>query len=190
MRGSLTYLAELPTVEGSIPARAGEPIPPAQQSLNLEVYPRPCGGAPYGYGASQWQRGLSPPVRGSLRLSQSRRAVCRSIPARAGEPSWRSPGNGTSQVYPRPCGGAAARAHIAGHGAGLSPPVRGSLHLPVAGDLWLGSIPARAGEPAPIRKHGTLLPVYPRPCGGAFDTPETAEPMKGLSPPVRGSRTP
>ena len=51
---------------GSIPARAGEPRRVLAEALATRVYPRPCGGASELSRSPLIDRGLSPPVRGSL----------------------------------------------------------------------------------------------------------------------------
>ena len=74
-------------------------------------------------------------------------AHSRSIPACAGEPPSTSGTAPAPAVYPRVCGGTAARAVIRVRQAGLSPRVRGN---PADGDFADDrhrSIPACAGEP-------------------------------------------
>ena len=112
----------------------------------------------------------------------------RSIPARAGEPAGGSLAGGARRVYPRPCGGARRSRGSTISRRGLSPPVRGSLDHHVGGRNDGGSIPARAGEPAPCCPCSLAGTVYPRPCGGAETDASTAASSGGLSPPVRGSR--
>ena len=64
-RGSLVQVAAGHVLERSIPAHAGEPVQGPFRRADLEVYPRPRGGAPLT--DSIWPRsyGLSPPTRGS-----------------------------------------------------------------------------------------------------------------------------
>ena len=89
----------------SIPACAGEPVPPAQQKAVAEVYPRVCGGtwALLVEGVAAW--GLSPRVRGNLRRNRHAHHWQRSIPACAGEPDPAGGGRRWEWVYPRVCGG-------------------------------------------------------------------------------------
>jgi len=75
----------------SIPARAGEPEAARQWFELARVYPRACGGTRRGVGGDCRSRGLSPRVRGNRQLSRDANACIGSIPARAGEPSARSP---------------------------------------------------------------------------------------------------
>ena len=70
---------------------------------------------------------------------------------------------------------------------GLSPRVRGNLHLggrPAAVD---GSIPACAGEPLPDVGLGRRPEVYPRVCGGTRAFSCALYSGSGLSPRVRGN---
>ena len=174
-------------VHGSIPARAGEPSAAAARigSILERSIPARAGEPIWSYA-----RGRSMPAGGlEHRLG--------SIPARAGEPSVKDPRWTTmmSEVYPRPCGGAAC-------------PLRDQVGLRID-----GSIPARAGEPAagtrrlhlrvvdglspPVRgsrpgsqdRRSAWKVVYPRPCGGARVPARHSGIIRGrgLSPPVRGS---
>ena len=52
---------------------------------------------------------------------------------------------------------------------GLSPHARGSHSLPLLWVLWVGSIPACAGEPWTFRTCGFTSWVYPRMRGGAIE---------------------
>ena len=190
VRGSLPCTRSGTDRRRSIPARAGEPYSGSNTRSIYTVYPRPCGGATVVFASSQIIEGLSPPVRGSPWRPRCTARASRSIPARAGEPSpWTRQGL-RWRVYPRPCGGAIVGSLTAEHVHGLSPPVRGS---PANGPLEtarLRSIPARAGEPAPTGFPLSRGQVYPRPCGGAFQSRKLVTCGLGLSPPVRGSRAP
>ena len=72
------------------------------------------------------------------------------------------------------------------HG-GLSPRVRGNPGQVRPGQVRSGSIPARAGEPAPADYVHWQQAVYPRACGGTPETPTELERKHGLSPRVRGN---
>ena len=50
---------------GSIPAHAGEPIPPLTSNSLSRVYPRACGGTPVAYTLTSQASGLSPRMRGN-----------------------------------------------------------------------------------------------------------------------------
>ena len=51
----------------------------------------------------------------------------------------------------------------------------------------MGSIPALAGERRHDRRLKSHLWVYPRACGGTLTGAEGTEPIKGLSPRLRGN---
>ena len=154
-------------VDGSIPARAGEPWSPPTRARSRQVYPRACGGTGDHLGPGCVARGLSPRVRGNL-VSQKpptiwvgsiparagepadardARLIGGSIPARAGEPAQALSRPGPYAVYPRACGGTFFRAESALGVLGLSPRVRGNRLVNQPLHRSPGSIPARAGEP-------------------------------------------
>ena len=69
----------------------------------------------------------------------------------------------------------------------LTPRVRGSLIDPCGIEGLLGSIPARAGEPARPGARDGSAGVYPRACGGTAGLSQGRRFMRGLSPRVRGN---
>ena len=73
---------------------------------------------------------------------------------------------------------------------GLSPRVRGNLIWLASCRIIRGSIPACAGKPTACGPNRTGCRVYPRVCGETMDgaTDEIKDP--GLSPRVRGNRSP
>ena len=86
VRGNQLIVGRIPSDVGSIPARAGEPKPRPSWQTHRRAYPRACGGTSRGRLCGYARRGLSPRVRGNPFRSSSPRWMCRSIPARAGEP--------------------------------------------------------------------------------------------------------
>ena len=70
---------------------------------------------------------------------------------------------------------------------GLSPRVRGNRCQQTWPNLPSGSIPASAGEPAPMLPAGSWSRVYPRECGGTISVRLADGPAYGLSPRVRGN---
>ena len=146
VRGNHGRLGRLHRERGSIPARAGEPCRRRNSGSPERVYPRPCGGTETKSLWSFFGRGLSPPVRGNLFITNSNDSVKGSIPARAGEPDrTKIPGHNI-RVYPRPCGGTSRILRSPTSSVGLSPPVRGNLVVLRGPACSVGSIPARAGE--------------------------------------------
>ena len=111
---------------GSIPAGAGEPLPPAGKSWEHGVYPRGCGGAHPLNLMPMKSSGLSPRVRGSPSDDTTITYNDRSIPAGAGEPLRQRTCRYKNRVYPRGCGGAHRMIPPSPITTGLSPRVRGS----------------------------------------------------------------
>ena len=172
---------------GSIPAYAGEPAVAAHPMYRSPVYPRVCGGTRGARTHRRQWRGLSPRMRGNQPANRLRRHPLRSIPAYAGEP-----GNGSVRrygvgVYPRVCGGTAARRRYAVWKTGLSPRMRGNRAYLTAVGVENGSIPAYAGEPPGLRRRQIPAGVYPRVCGGTFQRRRWGRWGRGLSPRMRGN---
>ena len=171
VRGNPALWAASALWTGSIPACAGEPRAVPFAGRGRQVYPRVCGGT--------WDRlfrrllleGLSPRVRGNPGLRLHRPMPARSIPACAGEPFTKMKPATPFAVYPRVCGGTGT-AHVhARMMQGLSPRVRGNPTAAVLAILTIRSIPACAGEPASICPPTARCAVYPRVCGGTYDSP-------------------
>ena len=113
--------------QGSIPARAGEPISGCRRPGCPGVYPRTCGGTRDRPTRIVRLSGLSPHVRGNHGERRYSGPLARSIPARAGEPSYMACPFRLAGVYPRTCGGTDTEERQPGAHQGLSPHVRGNL---------------------------------------------------------------
>ena len=175
---------------GSIPACAGEPMPIARAWRQALVYPRVCGGTVVIGQRGRRDRGLSPRVRGNLVGRRKYTPAERSIPACAGEPAGEYGFKNAGLVYPRVCGGTMWPQSTHRSIRGLSPRVRGNRRGWRGRCRSIRSIPACAGEPVSLRTKIWLLRVYPRVCGGTTSRPISRPTEKGLSPRVRGNRTP
>ena len=134
----------------SIPACAGEPQLDERGRFGAGVYPRVCGGTCLVTSPRAVAWGLSPRVRGNLRLTVGSVNGYRSIPACAGEPLALLAGQNIDQVYPRVCGGTAIVQAWNNALYGLSPRVRGNQERGHSVMQDEGSIPACAGEPGGI----------------------------------------
>ena len=190
VRGNPRLLGSQGSVEGSIPACAGEPPILPRSSGQPGVYPRVCGGTLLEPSRFTRREGLSPRVRGNHVGSGQTAEGKRSIPACAGEPMWGLRKRRRQQVYPRVCGGTRWRGAFPHRREGLSPRVRGNPRWNGGGASLVRSIPACAGEPFSLVSSCASPRVYPRVCGGTPGGPGRAPPAWGLSPRVRGNRVP
>ena len=172
----------------SIPARAGEPGGSGTTARRLAVYPRASGGTRPTAGLSTPSRGLSPRERGNRDRRTRLDRWHGSIPARAGEPATIAMPRGARAVYPRASGGTRAPPPMSSAARGLSPRERGNRSEHLGLMRYLGSIPARAGEPR--CPQARLWPgwVYPRASGGTHCHVRIPFYSPGLSPRERGNR--
>ena len=172
---------------GSIPARAGEPRSRGRPSTPTRVHPRSRGGAPDRSLISSPPRGPSPLARGSPEVDDRPERAPGSIPARAGEPRWLSAPCPRCRVHPRSRGGARSSPSHCPSTTGPSPLARGSPSVAVQRAVLLGSIPARAGEPAHLAHAHRCVRVHPRSRGGATEGADGDAVDVGPSPLARGS---
>ena len=93
-------------------------------------------------------------------------------------------------VYPRACGGTLDGIRITSHIVGLSPRLRGNLGSIDWPPCHLRSIPAPAGEPVLPSPARRAYWVYPRACGGTPIIAVIVVVVLGLSPRLRGNRSP
>ena len=187
MRGNLPLRVSVLPCLGSIPARAGEPPGDAGARGQPGVYPRACGGTLVRTTSRSGAHGLSPRVRGNQLCPAVPLSLNGSIPARAGEPVSTTTPTCLSWVYPRACGGTCPDCVTVQLTRGLSPRVRGNRVGAFFVKGYLGSIPARAGEPPPTVLPKPLAGVYPRACGGTPAMACSGQLAHGLSPRVRGN---
>ena len=131
--------------------------------------------------------GLSPRVRGNPRSGGRHSNGRGSIPARAGEPGLAFRVLPVSWVYPRACGGTTPNDKPKEPVDGLSPRVRGNPADSSGNTIYVGSIPARAGEPTFDVLQVHWITVYPRACGGTALKNQPHTGTAGLSPRVRGN---
>ena len=188
VRGNQSLPSPPLTSHGSIPACAGEPQAMRVDKYRDGVYPRVCGGTDLLRQTPAPVKGLSPRVRGNRRAEAPRLLVAGSIPACAGEPGFPAVVRFEAGVYPRVCGGTWPKPPLPKPRRGLSPRVRGNPERLVAFGLFVGSIPACAGEPAVAAIEAQAQAVYPRVCGGTAAMASMSIALSGLSPRVRGNR--
>ena len=169
-RGNQVRAVEVRAVEGSIPARAGEPTRPRRSSAITGVYPRTGGGTGGQAAPEKGSWGLSPHGRGNHGRKAQDLDPPGSIPARAGEPRSSTGSTDPTGVYPRTGGGTSAlvQAHRrASHG--VYPRTGGGTDWK---DGLASSLPHR---------------VYPRTGGGTALAPLPIGRNGGLSPHGRGN---
>jgi len=87
MRGHLLNGPQANFKSRSIPADAGAPSTSPITASMWAVYPRGCGGTWMSYACGPARLGLSPRMRGHLRIYGRVDVVCGSIPADAGAPT-------------------------------------------------------------------------------------------------------
>ena len=133
-------------VDGSIPARAGEPSTASSSKASTWVYPRPCGGTTKTFSAVATPAGLSPCKRGNHPVVLQEGSDHGSIPTHVGEPRSCALPSQVRAVYPRACGGARTSAAASRSRRGLSPRVRGNPQDAPGPGSGPGSIPAHAGN--------------------------------------------
>ena len=187
VRGNLSLPPSLPQRGGSIPARAGQPFCLSRIAITPGVYPRACGATLIRAGVGSRDEGLSPRVRGNLRVPTRVALMAGSIPARAGQPVSRCLVRRRRAVYPRACGATTGCRARSQHAIGLSPRVRGNHLHRRQRSKSSGSIPARAGQPRAWAARRQLPPVYPRACGATRASRHHVCDGGGLSPRVRGN---
>ena len=126
VRGNLCQICIHRPCGGSIPACTGEPDAKRLGSEDGRVYPRVYGGTPPSNPSARCPSGLSPRVRGNLRLVFRFSGRHGSIPACTGEPGNPKRSPYQSRVYPRVYGGTSRKLALSRSSRGLSPRVRGN----------------------------------------------------------------
>ena len=187
-RGNRRRIRRCDVADGSIPARAGQPLVDSQNPHRPQVYPRTRGAT--SVMALKWalRSGLSPHARGNREHYDRVPPRERSIPARAGQPTCRCTDSRVRGVYPRTRGATLKRVHHASALRGLSPHARGNRCCAGRPSGARGSIPARAGQPESGGSRWAGQWVYPRTRGATQLIATTNVYIEGLSPHARGNR--
>ena len=174
----------------SIPARAGQPWSKLGKLTVVAVYSRTRGATRGRRKSAPNPSGLSPHARGNLVVRISGNTKQRSIPARAGQPPHEGLTLGSMSVYPRTRGATVSRGTPSRYSLGLSPHARGNrLRLHVC-RRYVGSIPARAGQPKSASGLSLVISVYPRTRGATDIARPRITCRCGLSPHARGNPGP
>ena len=173
-------------LQGTIPAGAGTPVGDRAANAAVEDYPRGCGDTLIAFGPQLWDWGLSPRVRGHRQGADQGASTWGTIPAGAGTPSTESSPKTCWRDYPRGCGDTRFSQRKSSQARGLSPRVRGHRKRRSAAPLCERTIPAGAGTPLAGDAVPVLFEDYPRGCGDTTRQFPEKNPLKGLSPRVRG----
>ena len=190
VRGIRGDVLQRPVRFGSIPACTGNPRSCVYLLCVPRVYPRVYGESVTNIVKNSLVRGLSPRVRGILRLEGHRRRANGSIPACTGNPCRLVLALGDCWVYPRVYGESIENLTEWYDDGGLSPRVRG-IHLQASHPTQpYRSIPACTGNPALQGITTLTIRVYPRVYGESARKAGTGATKPGLSPRVRGIQDP
>ncbi len=186
-RGNLVSKATIGSIDGPIPASAGEPGQSGTCRCCRGAYPRERGGTPKTGITQTQQGGLSPRARGNRASYSARDMMTRPIPASAGEPKAPAFDQGLFEAYPRERGGTFLSG-LRGEGdEGLSPRARGNHRSTTGEPRRRGPIPASAGEPMTRKPWPSWQGAYPRERGGTQIGRSVQFGRKGLSPRARGN---
>ena len=187
-RGTRIMLPRARPPRRSIPARAGNTLPSPRYWTRDPVHPRAGGEHRRTTGTLLSRVGPSPRGRGTRRVHRHRTAVCRSIPARAGNTTpWLALSSRTP-VHPRAGGEHPLVANKLDYLYGPSPRGRGTPNTVRFRRDGRRSIPARAGNTGPCGSSITSRSVHPRAGGEHERAIPTAARRIGPSPRGRGTR--
>ncbi len=150
---------------GPIPACAGQPISSVPSTRSIGAYPRVCGATVINAESTRKLGGLSPRVRGNPQLAAQDLPPPGPIPACAGQPVTVAKTRCLIRAYPRVCGATAPMFVFALERGGLSPRVRGNQSRLAVVAIFLGPIPACAGQPWFAATKSSPPRAYPRVCG-------------------------
>ena len=167
-RGNLSNPLVQSAAPGPIPADAGEPARPSSKMTLPRAYPRGRGGTEIHRMMRTLDGGLSPRTRGNLNPVGVDRVPTGPIPADAGEPGYAGRSAAPNRAYPRGRGGTASASRLMNRVPGLSPRTRGNHPPRFCSALFLGPIPADAGEPFSMSNLFSTFGAYPRGRGGTL----------------------
>ena len=186
VRGRLTDGQAKIKQKGLIPAGAGQTRHVSRPRRRRRAHPRGCGAdfalicfAPLAVGSS-------PRVRGRRNEPDSASNPQGLIPAGAGQTARRSLTSATTRAYPRGCGADGAQKPYIRYDEGLSPRVRGRLHVEQHGQDRDRLIPAGAGQTRRTRPSRSRMTAHPRGCGADGVRLDQRRGHEGSSPRVRG----
>ncbi len=187
LRGSAGSAKGAAGIQRVIPAPAGIGRRTCPRAWTQAGYPRACGDRLARGRFRARTSGLSPRLRGSVRLGARAGISARVIPAPAGIGPSRAPCRRLPPGYPRACGDRTILWRAEARPPGLSPRLRGSAGQGLLAARAGRVIPAPAGIGAVVRFGRGARAGYPRACGDRPKTVDLECTSAGLSPRLRGS---
>jgi hypothetical protein len=172
-----------------IPARAGNSREACWSRGSGTVHPRAGGEQPRMPDRCLSSRGSSPRGRGTAVVKTCPIAVCRFIPARAGNSGHPGRCNSAKTVHPRAGGEQEATSSPSRAELGSSPRGRGTDWQRSFRIHCCRFIPARAGNRHPRTCSARVRPVHPRAGGEQFFARSIEASVSGSSPRGRGTGT-
>ena len=169
------------------PTHVGEPTPTRSRRRTAAVYPRSRGATIRASAAIAGGTGPSPLTRGNHPLLAGQRGQQRSIPAHAGQPRSTRRWRPACRVYPRSRGATTPALQRPKRPRGPSPLTRCNWADFVGRVVAVGSIPAHAGQPTPVRSYRAETRVHPRSRGATVVCCKVASLNGGPSPLTRGN---
>ena len=187
MRGTHTYLGYDLTIDGIIPAYAGNTSSLRLRWTGGRDHPRVCGEHPLGSPPLGSGSGSSPRMRGTRQGSTAKRAADGIIPAYAGNTFSLLLVLGRRRDHPRVCGEHPLVRRCVPRDPGSSPRMRGTQLFCLCRKLSTGIIPAYAGNTFYNTSKLLLIRDHPRVCG-EHESP-ASQPLRnsGSSPRMRGT---
>ena len=170
-----------------IPAYAGNTVCPALSASPVTVHPRLRGEHLHPVRGVGFQRGSSPPTRGTHEQSLCGAGTVRFIPAYAGNTSARASRLPVAPVHPRLRGEHALTLPAISAPSGSSPPTRGTRSPDQVNCSGLRFIPAYAGNTPKAAISRLARSVHPRLRGEHCFRCNVAKAPSGSSPPTRGT---
>ena len=172
-----------------IPAHAGNTSLVQGLKVMDEDHPRTCGEHYSPVVLSLCEPGSSPHMRGTLRIFQISQLILGIIPAHAGNTTFTLFCGKSVADHPRTCGEHSRNSSSVSMALGSSPHMRGTLMMNFWGKIFIGIIPAHAGNTNNCRINFLLGRDHPRTCGEHWLCRTGMASVRGSSPHMRGTPT-
>ena len=186
-RGNQAHGLPFFTLQGPIPARAGQPASRGRLRPVGTAYPRSRGATGGGEPRHHCGQGLSPLARGNRCPLALPVVLPGPIPARAGQPGFGPACRAARRAYPRSRGATKSMSKRTWRVSGLSPLARGNRVALLRLCAFVRPIPARAGQPDADALDRRWNGAYPRSRGATVQGLRLFWGHYGLSPLARGN---